>query len=131
MRPLALLVIVAAFPAAARADANVDDPWFARDKAYHFSVCSLLGAGGYGLSALVLERPYQRALTGAGVSVAVGALKEGVDALGYGDPSPRDFAWDVLGAGVGVGLAYAIDALWPAASQERAWVRREGAAFRF
>lgn len=85
------------------------DPWFGRDKALHFGVSVVLGAGGYAGSALVVDKPWQRALLGGAFSLTIGAGKELIDMTGYGDPSWKDFTWDVIGTAVGVGLALLID----------------------
>jgi putative lipoprotein len=85
------------------------DEWWGRDKALHFSVSIGLGSLGYGAAAPFTERRDYRALVGAGASLAIGGLKEGYDAMGYGDPSWRDFTWDVAGTAVGVLIAYTID----------------------
>lgn len=92
----------------ARAD---DDPWVAPDKGAHFGVSVAMSAAAYGVSTAFLDEPWQRAVTAASFSLAVGAGKEAYDATGRGDPSGRDFAWDALGTAVGVGLALTIDAL--------------------
>ncbi len=50
-----------------------------------------------------------RIVFGAGAGILAGAGKELLDLAGFGDPSWRDFAWDVIGTIVGVGLAVAVD----------------------
>ena len=92
--------------ARARAD---DDPWLGPDKALHFGVSTALASGGYAASALVLDPPWQRALVAAGFTLSLGAGKELYDATGHGDPSWRDFTWDVIGCAVGVGVSLLID----------------------
>jgi putative lipoprotein len=85
------------------------DPWWGRDKALHFSISIGLGAGGYAGSALWLDQRWLRAVAGASFSLALGAGKELYDLTGHGDPSWKDFTWDVAGTAVGVGLAYLVD----------------------
>jgi putative lipoprotein len=85
------------------------DPWLGRDKALHFTVSAVLAGAGYGLSALYTNDLRLRAAFGGGVSLTAGAGKELLDLAGFGDPSWRDFAWDVIGAFVGVGIAVSID----------------------
>jgi putative lipoprotein len=92
--------------ARARAD---DDPWLGPDKALHFGLSTALASGSYAASALVLDPPWQRALVAAGFTLSLGAGKELYDATGHGDPSWRDFTWDVLGCAVGLGVALLID----------------------
>lgn len=86
------------------------DPWLGRDKALHFSVSAALAAGGYAAGTALFEERWKALALGGSASIAAGAAKEGLDAAGFGDPSWRDFTWDVIGAAVGLGLAYAIDA---------------------
>lgn len=104
---LALATFVTALPA--KADPPVD-PFFGADKAKHFTISAALAASGYGLSAIVLDGPKNRAVVGATFSIGIGYSKEVLDAVGFGTPSWKDFVWDVLGSGVGIGLAVALDA---------------------
>lgn len=97
-------------PAAAQ-----EDPWFAEDKALHFSVSAAIAGGGYALAVPVTEERWQRALFGGSLAIAAGAGKEAYDATGAGTPSYKDFTWDVIGAATGVGLALLID--WAFTSQ--------------
>lgn len=94
-------------PATARAQSN--DPWWGRDKALHFGVSAGLSAGGYAASALLFERPGERALAGAAFALSAGVAKELFDLAGGGDPSWRDLAWDGIGTAVGVGIALSLD----------------------
>jgi len=94
---------------AARADDP--DPWFGTDKALHFGFSAALAGTGYGVSSLFLDAPGTRALAGAGFSLTLGASKELYDLAGHGDPSWKDFTWDVAGTAVGVGVALLVDAL--------------------
>ena len=93
------------------ARASDGDDWFGRDKALHFGVSVMLAAGGYAASSEVLSTRSERALAGGAFSLTLGAGKELWDLSGHGDPSWRDFAWDVAGTAVGVALAATIDAL--------------------
>jgi putative lipoprotein len=104
-----VLLLTLLFQSAAVARARDDDPWLGHDKVLHFSVSIALGAGGYGASALWVEPRRQRALLGGAFALTVGGAKELYDLSGRGDPSWRDFSWDVLGSAVGVGVGYLID----------------------
>jgi putative lipoprotein len=104
--PLVLLVIGLERTAQAQSD-----PWFGRDKALHFGVSAALAAGGYAASSPWLDSRAERALVGGGFSLTLGASKELWDLAGHGDPSWRDFTWDVVGTAVGVALALGIDAV--------------------
>jgi len=103
-------VLVLSVVLSTAAPARADD-WWGPDKGLHFSVSVGLAAGGYGVSALALERRWQRALVGGVTSLALGAAKETYDAVGPGDASGRDLVWDAAGTVVGLGLALTIDAL--------------------
>jgi len=96
-------------PALGRAEPKGQDPWFGPDKALHFTASAIIAGGGYGLGALAWQSPAERAALGAGLGLAAGAGKEVFDLAGFGDPSWKDFTWDVLGVAVGIGLSIAID----------------------
>jgi putative lipoprotein len=115
---LALALVCLALGRPARA--AEPDPWWGKDKALHFSLSIGLGSGGYAGSALLAPERWQRAAAGAGFSLTLGAGKELFDLAGHGDPSWRDFSWDVAGTALGVGVAYLLDlALSPRAVAER------------
>jgi putative lipoprotein len=98
--------IVASRPNVAHADA-----WFGPDKPLHAGVSAGLAVSGYGVSALWLPSRPGRAAVGAGFALALGAGKELYDFGTGGDPSWRDWTWDVIGTASGVGIAWLIDAL--------------------
>lgn len=110
--PFALALAVATLAPAARA--QDDDPWFARDKALHFDVSAGIAAATYGVSAgWMFDARWKALALGGGVALAAGAGKELLDAthvLG-GDPSWRDFTWDVFGTIAGLALAWGVDLL--------------------
>jgi putative lipoprotein len=105
---IALAVSLVCCMSALRVRAD-DDAWLGPDKALHFGVSTAIASGSYAGSALLLDPAWQRALAAAGLTLSVGAGKELYDAGGHGDPSWRDFTWDVLGCAVGVGVALLID----------------------
>jgi putative lipoprotein len=116
---------------AGTAAASDADPWFGRDKALHFGVSVALSAGGYAASSLVLDTRAERALAGSAFSLTLGASKELWDLSGHGDPSWRDFTWDVIGTGVGVALALAGDALLHSKPSAGVQSSAQGLIFRF
>lgn len=124
---LALTAFLAALGMPGRALA---DDFFGPDKALHFGVSAGLAAGGYAASALVLEKPWQRALAGASLALSAGIAKELWDSTGRGDPSWKDLAWDGIGTGVGVGLALGVDLLF-FRREERGGATRAGLVLRF
>lgn len=131
IRKLAAPITVMALLASRSAAASDPDPWFGPDKALHFGVSLGLAAGGYAASSPWLESRAGRALAGGTFSLTVGAGKELWDLAGHGDPSWRDFTWDVLGTAAGVALAWGIDALVSRNQSEKAEHTAGGLAFHF
>ncbi|HET6146490.1 MAG TPA: hypothetical protein VFH68_03100 [Polyangia bacterium] len=93
-------------PVAAGAQA---DPWLGRDKALHFSASAVIAGAGYGGASLLTDDRRWRLAAGAGLAIAAGAGKEIADMYGDGDPSWRDFTWDLVGAATGLCIAWLID----------------------
>jgi uncharacterized protein YfiM (DUF2279 family) len=108
-------------PRTARAADPASDP-FARDKLLHASISAILAGGTYALATTQLTARYQALLVGAGVSLAIGAAKEGIDALGFGDPSWGDFAADAVGTALGLAVVYALDVAARGATREHPWL---------
>jgi putative lipoprotein len=111
MRATWLLLGATLCLASSPACARDRDPWFGSDKALHFGLSAGLAAGSYAALTLVMDAPWQRALLAAGFTMSLGAAKELYDATGHGDPSLRDFTWDVIGCALGLAIAYAFDLL--------------------
>jgi putative lipoprotein len=110
MRPLFVLAPAVAALLASERPAQADE-WLGRDKALHFGVSVGLAAGGYAAGTQLFETRPSALVFGGSISIALGAGKELYDAAGHGDPSWKDFTWDLLGTAVGLGLAYGIHAL--------------------
>lgn len=87
------------------------DPWFGKDKALHFGVSSVIAAGGYTASSFLFDARGHALLAGGGLALAAGAGKELLDMTGTGDPSWKDFTWDVVGTAFGLAVAWSIDVL--------------------
>lgn len=102
----ALLTAVVAAPAV-RADDS--DPWFGRDKMLHFGASAVIAAGGYTAGAVAFDARYEALLLGSGLALAAGTGKELWDMSGHGDPSWRDFTWDLVGIVAGLGVTWGID----------------------
>jgi putative lipoprotein len=115
----------------ANASAHAADAWFGPDKALHFGVSLALAAGGYAASSPWLETRTERALAGGAFSLTLGAGKELWDLSGHGDPSWRDFTWDVVGTAVGVALALGVDTLASPRRDARLGTSAQGLVFRF
>ncbi len=106
----------------ATAFAADSDPWIARDKALHFDVSAGIAAAAYAASAAwIVDARWKALALGGGAALAAGAGKELVDATGIlgGDPSWKDFAWDVAGAVAGLALAWGVDLLIGGVSREQ------------
>jgi uncharacterized protein YfiM (DUF2279 family) len=107
----AVLLLASAAGRDARAEEpSASDPWWGRDKALHFSLSFGVAAAGYGLSVWALDDRFAAVGLSAGATIALGAAKEGLDAAGWGQPSWRDFAWDLVGTALGVGVSVTLDA---------------------
>lgn len=108
---LAILIGVVSLVAcsASTARAQDTDPWFGRDKAFHFAATTCIAAGGYGASAAFTDDRAKRLLVGGSLAMAAGIGKEVWDLDGHGDASWRDLTWDVIGTVTGLAVATAID----------------------
>lgn len=106
MRIGLVLVLLVSNAAAAQTD---PDPWFAPDKALHFTFSAGIAAAGYGGTALFTEDRGVRIGVGVGLALTAGIAKELFDLAGFGDPSWKDFAWDCAGTAVGVVLSWIVD----------------------
>ncbi len=108
MRRSLALAAVAALVLASRS-ARGEDRWLGRDKGLHAAASAVIAAGGYAASSPWVDARAGRAAVGASLALGVGAAKELWDAKTGGDPSWKDFAWDAIGAAVGVGVALLVD----------------------
>jgi putative lipoprotein len=116
-----LTLAVALFCSTAHAD-----EWLGRDKALHFGASAILSSTAYGVTTAFDDRRSVAFIVGSGVALTAGIAKETYDALGYGDPSWKDLAWDVAGTLVGLGIAYGVDAIFrrePTSTTNAALVR--------
>lgn len=109
------LVVVAALallaPRAASAQSAPDpDPWWGPDKALHLGLSAAIAGTGYGIAAAFTESRPLRLLIGGSAGLLAGTAKELLDLAGLGDPSWKDFTWDVIGTACGVLVAFLLDA---------------------
>ncbi len=111
-RTLASLALGLTLLVSAPARAEPVDDWWGHDKALHFGVSTALSASTYAVSASFFDARYPPLLLGAGLSLTLGAGKELADLAGFGTPSWKDFAWDVIGTTAGLVLAYGLDLLF-------------------
>jgi putative lipoprotein len=86
------------------------DPWFGPDKALHFGAAFGISVAGYAGGVAAFDDRWSAVAFGSGIAIGLGAAKEGLDAAGLGQPSWKDFAWDVIGAALGIGVAVSFDA---------------------
>jgi uncharacterized protein YfiM (DUF2279 family) len=95
----ALLLLLCTVPAAA-------DDWTGADKFYHFSASLAVGTAAFTTAAFTWpegEEPGFSAVS-LGTVAGVGLSKELFDAAFGGDPSAKDFAWDMAGGVVALGI---------------------------
>ncbi len=118
---LATCVAIALMAYAQSSPAADSDAWIARDKALHFDVSAGIAALTYGVSAgWIVDARWKALVLGGGFAVAAGASKELLDLAGVlGEPSWRDFAWDLIGLAVGLALAWGADLLLGGVSPAR------------
>lgn len=108
----ALIVVLLAGSNAGFAQTPADpDPWLGADKALHFAFSAGIAGAGYAGATFFTNDVGVRLLVGGGLALGAGAAKELVDLAGFGHPSWRDFAWDVVGAATGLLVAWLIDHL--------------------
>lgn len=113
-RPRLALVTTAALlfllPGVARAQSVPDpDPWWGPDKALHLVFSSAIAGAGYGITAAFTDSRPVRLLVGGAAGLLAGTAKELLDLAGLGDPSWKDFTWDVIGTACGVLVAFLLD----------------------
>jgi putative lipoprotein len=108
--PVAMLAFLCLTAHSALARAAEADPWFGQDKALHFAVSAGIAGAGYGATTALARDRWKAFAVGGGAALAAGVLKESYDATGHGDPSWKDLGWDVIGAAVGLAVAWGIDA---------------------
>ncbi|MEP6652424.1 MAG: hypothetical protein ABJA82_03645 [Myxococcales bacterium] len=104
-----MLLLFGQGTASAAGALDAADPWFGRDKALHFSFSAVIAGGGYAGTAALTDDRRWRIMGGVGLGLLAGASKEALDATGSGDPSWRDFTWDVVGTATGVAVAAFVD----------------------
>ena len=81
-----------------------------------------IAAAGYGISAGWLVDARWKALAiGGGLALAAGTGKELLDLTHVtgGDPSWKDFTWDVIGTVAGLAIAWGMDLLLGGVSSQR------------
>ena len=103
-----LTALALTVPSAARGEASA---WLARDKALHVGASFLVTVAGYGAGATVFDCAPGRLGVGTALGVAAGLAKELADLAGAGEPDWRDLAADLVGIGLGLLVAWAVDAL--------------------
>src|SRR5258706_2157437 len=102
-----VLLLALLFSTPARADNS--DPFWGPDKALHFTVAGTIAGVGYSATTAFTADRWKAFAIGGAAAVGAGALNAGLDAAGFGDPSWKDFAWDVIGGACGLGVAWVID----------------------
>lgn len=95
--------------AAPSARAEDKDPWVGPDKEKHLVASAGVAGAGYLGASFFTDDVVLRAIAGAGLGLVVGGGKEALDATGLGDPSMKDFTWDVIGTATTVAIAVTLD----------------------
>ena len=108
--PLPLLLLATTITATTARAQGADD-WWARDKALHFGASATLAVAGYGTASLFTCSRPARLITGGGLAIGLGTAKELADRYTGGDPSMKDFTWDVIGTATGLLVAWTVDRL--------------------
>jgi putative lipoprotein len=131
LRAPALAAFAVVVATAGRARAADPDPFFGPDKALHFAVSAAVAGAGYGATTALTDDRWKAFAVGGGAALALGALKEAYDATGRGDPSWKDFAWDAIGAAVGLAVAWGIDVAVQGKAPPLSATAARGGALRF
>ena len=103
------VVALGSLSSASVAAAADEDPWTSSDKTKHFAVSAGLATAAYTGGALLFDARGHALIFGGAVTLAIGAGKELADLAGAGDPSWKDFTWDVIGTTAGLALAWSLD----------------------
>ncbi len=106
---MAALVTVASVTARADGGDASEDRWLGPDKVLHCGISAGLAVTFYTAATPLFAARYPPLLLGAAVTLAIGAGKEGYDAVSGGDPSWKDFTWDAIGTVAGLALGYTLD----------------------
>jgi putative lipoprotein len=96
------LLITASSLASETAKRNTDH-WFAGDKYKHFIISAFYSAGAAKIAHRHFEIDRKQSIAlGFGFTISLGAAKEIIDFRSHkGNPSLKDFIWDIAGALVG------------------------------
>lgn len=86
-----------------------EDPWFGRDKLYHFVGSAVMQGAGHSLGRAAGLDYREAAWTAAGLTLTVGVAKEVHDRADGRFFSWRDLTADALGGGVGAVVARQLD----------------------
>lgn len=100
------LVVVVSLAGVLRAE---EDKWVSQDKFVHFGVSFGLAGGIYGLGVGSSGRRDISLIAGAAIGIGFGSIKELLDLTGSGQPSIKDFVWDITGVAAGLILGLCID----------------------
>ena len=98
--------MVLLWSAQARAEA---DAWWAYDKGEHWIATTSISALGAELPRFWVESRVVRLGIGFGAAVVIGAAKELLDLTGFGDPSWKDFTWDLIGGATGALISLGVE----------------------
>lgn len=103
-----LFACVGLWLSTATASAQSHDAWWGNDKALHLSLSTTITTSAYAAAIPLWDDTITRVAFAASLGLGTGIGKEAFDAMGYGDASWRDLAWDAIGIVIGS----AIGLLW-------------------
>lgn len=103
-RHLVVALAIVTVAGAARAD-----DWWGPDKALHLGATVAAASVGYGVTSALSDSRADRVVAGLVVGMGAGVFKELIDVLGFGTPSVRDLAWDLVGTVLGTALSWVLE----------------------
>jgi len=106
---LPIVLVLGSFQFGAPPERVPNDPWFGRDKLYHFGVSAVIQGAGHALGRAARLDYRDAAWTAAGVTLSVGVSKELSDRAQGRFFSWRDLTADVAGGGAAAVAVRQID----------------------
>ncbi len=104
-----IVLVLGSFQFGAPPERAPNDPWFGRDKLYHFGVSAVIQGAGHALGRAAGLDYREAAWAAAGATLTVGVSKELYDRAQGRFFSWRDLAADVVGGGTGAVLVRQVD----------------------
>lgn len=96
-----IVLVLGSFQFGAPPERSPEDPWFGRDKLYHFVGSAVIQGAGHALGRAVGLDYREAAWTAAGITLTAGLSKEFYDRAQGRFFSWRDLTADAAGGGIG------------------------------